>query len=99
MAYPSSAYSVHRDLVLPCRASSEPAFLRVPPPTTRLAMTRHAPLPLALLTLLLSFALRARPCAAYDFLRDYSGISFFDSWDFYNGWDNLTGGTCPVLLL
>jgi hypothetical protein len=61
-------------------------------------MTRHAPLPLTLLTLLLLCALHMRPCAAYDFLRDYSGISFFDRWDFYNGWDNLTGGMCSVLL-
>jgi hypothetical protein len=55
-------------------------------------MTRHAELPLAMLSILLSFALLLHTCAAYDFVRDYRGISFFDRWDFYGGWDNLTGG-------
>ncbi|KAL1744576.1 glycoside hydrolase family 16 protein [Schizophyllum fasciatum] len=29
---------------------------------------------------------------AYDLVRDYSGSSFFDRWDFYGYWDNLTLG-------
>ncbi|KAG6913850.1 hypothetical protein DXG01_003841 [Tephrocybe rancida] len=28
----------------------------------------------------------------YDLVRDYSGITFFDEWDFYGGYDNLTLG-------
>lgn len=28
----------------------------------------------------------------YDVLKDYSGIAFFDEWDFYGFWDNLTLG-------
>lgn len=31
---------------------------------------------------------------AYDLVRDYSGSSFFNGWDFYGSWDNLTLGTC-----
>ncbi|KAJ3823161.1 glycoside hydrolase family 16 protein [Lentinula raphanica] len=29
---------------------------------------------------------------AYDLVRDYSGITFFDEWDFFGSWDNLTLG-------
>ncbi|KAF9268860.1 hypothetical protein L218DRAFT_535714 [Marasmius fiardii PR-910] len=29
---------------------------------------------------------------AYDLVRDYSGPTFFDDWDFYGSWDNLTLG-------
>ncbi|KAF5376167.1 hypothetical protein D9757_009320 [Collybiopsis confluens] len=29
---------------------------------------------------------------AYDVVREYSGITFFDEWDFYGSWDNLTLG-------
>ncbi|KJA23116.1 glycoside hydrolase family 16 protein, partial [Hypholoma sublateritium FD-334 SS-4] len=29
---------------------------------------------------------------ALDLLKDYSGASFFDEWDFFGGWDNLTLG-------
>lgn len=29
---------------------------------------------------------------AFDVLRDYSGQTFFDGWDFYGYWDNLTLG-------
>lgn len=32
------------------------------------------------------------PCAAYEFVRQYAGSSFFDRWDFYGSWDNLTLG-------
>jgi len=28
----------------------------------------------------------------YDLVRDYSGLTFFDEWDFYGSWDNLTLG-------
>ena len=31
-------------------------------------------------------------CSAYDVVRQYSGSSFFDAWDFYGYWDNLTLG-------
>lgn len=30
--------------------------------------------------------------AAFDILRDYSGQHFFEGWDFYGYWDNLTLG-------
>ncbi|KAG5641388.1 hypothetical protein DXG03_005355 [Asterophora parasitica] len=29
---------------------------------------------------------------AYDLVRDYSGATFFNGWDFYGGYDNLTSG-------
>jgi hypothetical protein len=28
----------------------------------------------------------------YDLVREYSGITFFDRWEFYGSWDNLTHG-------
>ena len=30
--------------------------------------------------------------ASYDLVREYSGLTFFDRWDFYGSWDNLTHG-------
>ncbi|KAA1473066.1 hypothetical protein DENSPDRAFT_839490 [Dentipellis sp. KUC8613] len=30
--------------------------------------------------------------SSYDIVRDYSGQTFFDRWDFYGNWDNLTLG-------
>lgn len=42
-------------------------------------------------TLLLSTPL-IRPANGYDIIRDYSGQTFFDGWDFYGSWDNLTLG-------
>ncbi|KIY48424.1 glycoside hydrolase family 16 protein [Fistulina hepatica ATCC 64428] len=33
-----------------------------------------------------------RTAFAYDLVRDYSGVSFFDRWDFYGNYDNLTSG-------
>jgi len=29
---------------------------------------------------------------SYDLVREYSGTTFFDRWDFYGSWDNLTLG-------
>jgi len=29
---------------------------------------------------------------SYSLVREYSGQSFFDRWDFYGGYDNLTQG-------
>lgn len=34
---------------------------------------------------------------AFDVIRDYSGSTFFDGWDFYGNLDNLTLGTSLVL--
>lgn len=34
----------------------------------------------------------AATTSAYEFVREYSGSSFFDAWDFYGSWDNLTLG-------
>ena len=39
-----------------------------------------------------------RICSAYDIVREYSGSSFFDRWDFYGSWDNLTNGGCFMRL-
>lgn len=36
-------------------------------------------------------------CSAYDMLREYAGSSFFDAWDFYGYWDNLTLGKLSCL--
>jgi hypothetical protein len=33
---------------------------------------------------------------AYDLVREYSGLSFFDRWDFFGNWDNLTLGVYPL---
>ncbi len=30
--------------------------------------------------------------AAYNLVREYSGSSFFDGWEFYGNYDNLTNG-------
>ena len=30
--------------------------------------------------------------SSYDLVREYSGPTFFDRWDFYGSWDNLTLG-------
>lgn len=30
--------------------------------------------------------------SAYDIIKEYAGDSFFDDWDFYGSWDNLTLG-------
>lgn len=34
---------------------------------------------------------------AYDIIRDYSGSTFFDGWEFYGSWDELTLGTSLAL--
>ena len=31
---------------------------------------------------------------AWELVREYSGSTFFDRWDFYGFWDNLTLSTC-----
>ena len=40
------------------------------------------------------------PSWAFDLVREYAGSTFFDRWDFYGYWDNLTLGTfiSPVIL-
>ena len=41
------------------------------------------------------YVLSLLPClVSYDLVRDYSGSTFFDRWDFYGSWDNLTLGVC-----
>jgi hypothetical protein len=47
---------------------------------------------LALLFLLLLGNQEAYQARAYDLVREYSGIPFFDRWDFYGNYDNLTSG-------
>ncbi len=46
----------------------------------------------ALLSTLAGLALLPQFGYGYDVLKDYSGIAFFDEWDFYGFWDNLTLG-------
>ena len=36
---------------------------------------------------------------AYDLVREYAGSSFFDNWDFYGSWDNLTLGESRIRFL
>lgn len=54
-------------------------------------------------TILLSLALRflslLSPSSSYDLVRDYSGTTFFDRWDFYGSWDNLTLGALARISL
>ncbi|KAF9003228.1 hypothetical protein BDQ17DRAFT_489203 [Cyathus striatus] len=42
--------------------------------------------------LLTLFPLLFASIQAYDLVTDYSGSTFFDGWDFYGSWDNLTLG-------
>ena len=44
---------------------------------------------LYLFSYVLSFLPRS---VSYDLVRDYSGATFFNRWDFYGSWDNLTLG-------
>ena len=43
-------------------------------------------------SLLGALLIASSQAVAYDIIRDYSGSSFFDGWDFYGSWDNLTLG-------
>lgn len=42
--------------------------------------------------------LAVKQVEAYDLVREYSGIPFFDRWDFYGSWDNLTSGMTFLFL-
>ena len=35
--------------------------------------------------------------AAYYLVKEYSGTNFFDGWEFYGNYDNLTNGTCLMI--
>lgn len=37
--------------------------------------------------------------AQYQFVRQYSGSSFFSGWEFYGNYDNLTNGACRSIVL
>jgi hypothetical protein len=42
---------------------------------------------------LLPYTLSLLPYStSYDLVREYSGLTFFDRWEFYGSWDNLTHG-------
>ena len=41
----------------------------------------------------LLFASGPALAATYSLINEYSGETFFDGWDFYGSWDNLTLGT------
>ena len=49
------------------------------------------------LTLALAMAAALTPAVGYNLSRDYSGPSFFDGWDYYGSWDNLTLSECMFL--
>ncbi len=53
----------------------------------------------ALFSTLAGLALLPQFGYGYDVLKDYSGIAFFDEWDFYGFWDNLTLGEFCFLSL
>ena len=40
-----------------------------------------------------SFLSLASAVVGYELIHDYSGDTFFDGWDYYGKWDNLTLGT------
>jgi hypothetical protein len=45
------------------------------------------------LLFLLPYALSLLPYStSYDLVREYSGLTFFDRWEFFGSWDNLTHG-------
>ena len=51
-------------------------------------------------TLTLAMALSlAGTSLSYDLVREYSGSSFFEGWDFFGSWDNLTSSECSPLRL
>lgn len=35
-------------------------------------------------------------CSAFNLVHDYSGPHFFDDWDFFGSWDNLTLGESDI---
>lgn len=39
------------------------------------------------------------PSRAYDLVRAYEGATFFDNWDFYGSYDNLTLGNVKEKIL
>ena len=49
------------------------------------------------LSLALAMASIVAPSVSYELLRDYSGQNFFNGWDYYGSWDNLTLSECCVL--
>ncbi|BGP26757.1 glycoside hydrolase family 16 protein [Rhodotorula toruloides] len=60
--------------------------------TQRRVTSRTAPSTFAALAAILAIARLPRAGAAYTPLKTYSGSSFFDSWNFYGHYDNLTNG-------
>lgn len=52
---------------------------------------------LSTLTLVSLVQLKAL-AANYTLLKDHSGTAFFNDWDFYGNYDNLTNGALLVLL-
>lgn len=52
-----------------------------------------------LTTTLLCFLSLLSSSTSYNLVRDYSGTTFFDRWDFYGSWDNLTLGVLARILI
>lgn len=57
-----------------------------------LILSRLSVLAYMLSTILLCLASLLSSSTSYDLVRDYSGTTFFDRWDFYGNWDDLTLG-------
>ena len=41
-----------------------------------------------------TFVVSTPAYAAYNLVKEYSGQNFFNGWDFYGNYDNLTSGMC-----
>lgn len=46
-----------------------------------------------------AFLLASTHVVAYDTFHEYAGSTFFDGWDFYGSWDNLTLGASLALFV
>lgn len=83
---------VHFPIFTP-RSSSSPAGALHPGFTCV-----HTTTPLDLLLMLYSslslFSLLFSVVSCYNIVDDFSGLTFFDNWDFYGNYDNLTLGVC-----
>ena len=69
-----------------------PFFSRHLRPSSRNKQLATSKMLLTLVLLVMLGNSGVQQCRAYELVREYSGPSFFDRWDFYGFWDNLTLG-------